>query len=295
MGAADVVPGVSGGTVAFITGIYEELIDSIKSIEPSLIPRLWREGPQSVWRAINGNFLLILFAGVFCSVFSLARLISFAIEQYPILVWSFFFGLIFASAILLWRQLAQRSWGAYLAMLIGFAAAFYLSFLTPGQTAATPLNLFLGGAIAVCAMILPGISGGFILLMMGLYSGVIDAIKGFELLNLLCIVGGAGLGLVLFSHVLSYLLHRFHAYTLALLTGFLFGSLNLIWPWKQILSTRINSHGQEVPLVQTNIMPWQYEALMDVPSNLLLGCCFCAVGIVLVMVLEKSGSKAQNN
>ncbi|MCV6627166.1 MAG: DUF368 domain-containing protein, partial [Cellvibrionaceae bacterium] len=154
--------------------------------------------------------------------------------------------------------------------------------------------LFIGGAIAVCAMILPGISGGFILLMMGLYGAVIDAIKGLDVLSLGTVALGAGLGLITFSHILSWLLHRYHALTLALLTGFLFGSLNLIWPWKHVLSTRLNSHGEEVPLLQQNILPWQYEAMTGSSANLILGCCFCAIGLLGVMVLEKYASKGQN-
>ncbi|WP_299773233.1 DUF368 domain-containing protein [uncultured Pseudoteredinibacter sp.] len=293
MGAADVVPGVSGGTVAFISGIYTELIDSLRSIKPGLLITLFREGPLAVWREVNGAFLAAVFGGIFLSVFSLAKLISSALSHYPIFIWSFFFGLILASAVMLWRQISEHSVATTAALVLGAAAAYWVSKMGVNELEVTTLVLFTGGALAICAMILPGISGGFILLMLGLYQPVIDAIKNFELMNLATIAAGAALGLVAFSHVLSFLLHRFKALTMASLTGFLFGSLNLIWPWKQVISSRINSKGVEVPVVQENILPGQFELLTGMPSHYLAAGCFCAVGLLLVMVLEKWGQNEQ--
>ncbi|MBB6521450.1 DUF368 domain-containing protein [Pseudoteredinibacter isoporae] len=295
MGAADVVPGVSGGTVAFISGIYTELIDSLRSIKPGLVMTLFRQGPLAVWREVNGPFLAAVFGGIFLSVFSLAKLISAALTQYPIFIWSFFFGLILASAILLWRQISEHSLATMTALVLGAIAAYSVSKLGVNELEVSPLVLFGGGALAICAMILPGISGGFILLMLGLYQPVIDAIKNFEILNLLYVAAGAGIGLVAFSHVLSFLLHRFRALTMASLTGFLFGSLNLIWPWKHVISSRINSKGIEVPLLQENVLPSQFETLTGMSSHSLLASCFCAAGLLLVILLEKWGQKEQNS
>lgn len=295
MGAADVVPGVSGGTVAFISGIYEELIDSLKRVEPSLLGTLIESGPVTVWKKINGNFLLAVFSGVLVSIFSLAKFIALALQNYPILVWAFFFGLVLASAVLLWRQLEAKRWVHYLCVLIGAVLAFVVSKLTPAVVEVTYLKLFLAGAVAVCAMILPGVSGGFLLLMMGLYGTIIEAIRSFDIASIACVGGGAVIGLLAFSHLLSWLLQRFHNQTLALLTGFLFGSLSLIWPWKQTLESYVNSHGDEVPLIQQNVLPWKYEALMNNPSELGLACLFCVIGLLIVMLLEKKGGEAQNN
>lgn len=290
MGAADVVPGVSGGTVAFITGIYQELINSLKSIEPSLLPLLFQRGPAAVWQAINGNFLLALFSGVLFSVFTLAKGISYSLQHYPILVWSFFFGLIAASALLLFRQLERKTAVELLCAVIGVVTAFFISSIGPGQLEDSYLNLFLAGSVAICAMILPGVSGAFLLLMMGLYSTVIDAIKSLDVTAIACFGAGAVMGLLLFSHVLAWLFQRFYSQTLALLTGFLVGSLSMVWPWKQTLSTRLNSHGLEVPLIQENILPWDYLAVVGQPSYLLLALVMIGLGVCLVLGLEYTGS-----
>lgn len=290
MGAADVVPGVSGGTVAFISGIYEELISSLTSIEPQVLTTLFKQGPAAAWRQINGSFLLAVFGGVLFSVLSLAKLISYCLQHYPILLWSFFFGLILASAGLLFKQLQRKSLVEGLSLLMGIAAALAVSQLSPAETEATPLNLFLAGAVAICAMILPGISGAFILLMLGLYNGVITAIKSVDVVAIASFGAGAAVGLVLFSHVLSWLFKRYHSQTLALLTGFLLGSLAMVWPWKQTLSSRINSHGVEIPLLQENISPWAYELLLGQPSYIWLAGVMIIVGISLIGVLDYMAS-----
>lgn len=294
MGAADVVPGVSGGTVAFISGIYTELIDSLRSIKLTLLLTLFKEGPGAVWKAINGPFLAAVFGGILISVFSLAKLISAALGQYPIFIWSFFFGLILASAYILWKQISDHNLGTVVALVLGVVFAYFVSTMGSSEIEVSPLVLFGGGALAICAMILPGISGGFILLMLGLYQPVIDAIKSFDIVSLAYVAAGAGVGLVAFSHILSFLLHRFRALTMASLTGFLFGSLNLIWPWKQVVSSRINSKGIEVPVVQENLLPQQFELLTGMSSHYLLAGCFCAAGLLLVILLERWGQKEQN-
>lgn len=296
MGAADVVPGVSGGTVAFITGIYQRLIDSIRAINPRVIG-LWRQqGLAAVWRHINGNFLLILLAGIITSIASLARLISYWLEQYPLLLWSFFFGLILAATVHMARQV--RGWNHWVLLLfvLGAAMAWGITIVKPAAMPATPLWLFLAGAIAICAMILPGISGSFILLLMGMYQHVLAAISNLAMLQLACFVTGCAVGLLSFSHVLGFLLSRFYGYTLSLLTGFLFGSLYLIWPWKQTLSSYTNRHGEVVPLLQGNVLPQTWEQLNQQSSQWPLCLLMMLLGLFLVLALEKvagqSGKKA---
>jgi len=236
MGAADVVPGVSGGTIAFITGIYQELLDSLSRIGPHCLTLLRRHGIAVAWQYINGNFLLALFFGVLLSIFSLARLIGYLLHSFPIVVWAFFFGLVLASAVPILRSIPRWSRSVLLFLLIGVAVAVLVSELRPGQIPATPLTLFLSGALSICAMILPGISGAFILLLIGIYPRILTAVHELQLLNLVCFAAGAATGLLLFSRLLSWLMHKYVARTLAFLAGILLGSLKIIWPWKLPLS-----------------------------------------------------------
>jgi putative membrane protein len=286
MGAADVVPGVSGGTIAFITGIYEELIDSLRSIDHRALLCLFKQGPAAAWRHINGTFLLSLFGGVLLSMLSLAKLISHGLDHYPILVWSFFFGLVLASGFHISRQINLRQRRNLLMLLIGIGLAVGVSLARPAELPGEWWIVGLSGALAICAMILPGISGSFILLLIGIYGVVLEAAATFNLGLLASFAVGCGIGLLAFSHVLSWLLHRFHDLTLALLTGFLLGSLNIIWPWKQTLETTVNRHGELVPLVQQNILPATYEALQGAESQLFWALVVFAGGLLLVLMLE---------
>lgn len=225
MGAADVVPGVSGGTIAFITGIYEELLGSLRSITPKTLALIGQQGVGAFWRATNANFLLALLSGIAISLFSLARIISFCLENYPVLVWSFFFGLIVASIIFIVRQLTTWTWREWLALAIGTLIALGISVAKPAQLPAEWWMVFLAGSIAICAMILPGVSGSFILVLMGMYPVFLNALKTLDVLLLGCFFAGCACGLLTFSHLLYWLLQRFHNVTLAMLTGFLIGSL----------------------------------------------------------------------
>lgn len=292
MGAADVVPGVSGGTVAFITGIYQELLDSIKSFRPGLLPLLVKQGPLACWREVNGSFLVTLLLGIVTSILTLARLISHLLETQPLLIWSFFFGLIAASAWHMARQISvwrPTIWGA---LLLGAVIAFVIAELKPSQLTPTLPLVFMAGSIAICAMILPGISGSFILLLMGMYSHILGAIKDFNLLLLVCFAAGCGTGLLAFSHLLSWLFKRFYDTTLALLTGFLIGSLNLVWPWKQTLSYYQNSQGEQLALQQQNVMPSSFYQLTG--ENPLAGFCLILMifGFLVVICLEKLGGNS---
>ena len=294
MGAADVVPGVSGGTVAFVTGIYEELINSIRSVNAQALKLLFKEGIPAAWRHINGNFLLALMLGILTSVLSLARLISLWLEQYPLLVWSFFFGLILASSWHMARQLKRWNIGLVVAILVGVAAAYAVGELKPSELSPQPLIIFASGAVAICAMILPGISGSFILVLLGMYPHVLGAVRDLNLLFLGTFAAGCGCGLLGFAHILAWLFRRFHDLTMALLTGFLLGSLNLVWPWKHTLSWYHNSHGKLMALTQENVLPATYGSLTG-ENSLMWWCLLLMVlGVFIVLLLEKVG-KSQSS
>lgn len=292
MGAADVVPGVSGGTIAFITGIYEELLASLRSITPGTLSLLWRadergqRGIPAVWHAVNGNFLVALLAGIAFSLLSLARVISYCLEHYPVLVWAFFFGLIIASAIYMVRQLQGVGWREWLALGIGVAFALGVSVAKPVELPGEWWMVFLAGSLAICAMILPGISGSFILVLLGMYPVFLNALKSLDLVILGFFAAGCACGLLLFSHLLHWLLQRFHNMTLAVLIGFLLGSLNIIWPWKHTLETMVNRHGETVPLVQENVLPGTYSALVGAEPYTLVAGVLAVSGMVLVLGLE---------
>jgi len=273
MGAADVVPGVSGGTIAFITGIYQELLDSLSRIGPHCITVLRREGIAATWRYINGSFLLALFGGILLSIFSLARVINLLLQTYPILVWSFFFGLILASAIPIIRHIPRWSPAVVVCLVAGVLLAIVVSELRPAQIPATPLTLFLSGALAICAMILPGISGAFILLMIGIYPRVLDAVHDLQLVNLACFAGGAATGLMLFSRLLSWLMHHHIARTLAFLAGILLGSLKIVWPWKLAVTGAAGSGDKLAPMLSNS---WPSTSAAATGQSSLFGWALCA-------------------
>lgn len=255
MGAADVVPGVSGGTIAFITGIYNELIKSIKSINTEALKRLKNGGFGEFWQHINGSFLLALGLGIISSIALLANLIHHLLEVYPEYLWSFFFGLIIASAVMILRQVTQWRLAEITFLVLGIIIASFISLATPMSIEASPLIFFLAGSIAICAMILPGISGSFILLLMGLYIPILEAVKGFDLGLIGLFLLGAVLGLGLFVRLLSWLLENHPNLLLSLLTGFMLGALFKVWPFKETISTRLNSKGELVPFIQENRLP----------------------------------------
>lgn len=290
MGAADIVPGVSGGTIAFITGIYEELLNSLRSISPAALKILFNEGIGACWKHINGNFLLSLMAGVITSFLSLAHVISYLLASYPLLVWSFFFGLVLASAVHISKELSWKNWQLPLLTLVGFAIAFFVTSVSPAHVEPALWKIFAAGALAICAMILPGISGSFILVLLGLYSVIIDAIKSLDVATMLVFAAGCGIGLLSFVHVLSWLFSRFKQQTIAVLTGFLLGSLNALWPWKHVLEYYQSSKGLK-PLVQENVLPSNYHALTGI-EPMLMGCiAMLLLGLALVFVIEKVSNK----
>lgn len=290
MGAADVVPGVSGGTIAFISGIYEELLSTISNVNLSLLRTLKTSGIKAAWKQLNGSFLTALFLGVFVSIVSLAKVIKNLLESQPILLWSFFFGLVLASIIYIAKQISNWNFKAFLILVLGAALAFYITTLNPLVSEnSSSLFLFLAGAIAICAMILPGISGSFILVLLGAYKPVLEAVNNRDFKIILTFMAGAVVGLLTFSRVLKWLFKKYKNLTLAVLTGFIIGSLNKIWPWKEILTWRTNSHGVKVPFNQQSVSPFSF----DEDPQLMLAVAFSILGFVLILGLEKLAVKKQ--
>ena len=289
MGAADVVPGVSGGTIAFISGIYEELIDTLNNINFSLLKQLKQEGLKSTWKKANGNFMLALLSGVFVSILSLAKGVEWVLEHHPILLWSFFFGLVLASIIYVGKQIktTAKDYKLFLAMAIGAIIAYLITTINPSETSDSHLFIFFAGALAICAMILPGISGAFILVIIGAYAPVLEAINSRNLKMILIFGTGAVVGLLSFSKLLKWLFEKYHRLTLAVITGFMIGSLNKIWPWKIALTFRTNSKGVQVPLNEESISPFNFDG----DPQLLQAIGLMVFGIVCILVLEKISLK----
>lgn len=287
MGAADAVPGVSGGTVAFITGIYEELIHSIRQCGPEAIKVLFTQGIKACWQHINGTFLITLVSGIVVSLLTLARVVLFLLDQYPVLLWSFFFGLILASTWSVMRHTGRMGLNVAAVFLLGAVLALQISALTPSVAEPSYTMIFLSGMIAICAMILPGISGSFILLLLGMYAPVMMALKGFQLDFIAIFVLGCITGLLSFSRVLSWAFAHYRVLTLSLLGGFMLGSLSMVWPWKYTLSYNINSRGEEVPLQQKNILPDTFLALTGQDPLTLFAVGLMLLGCTLVLVLDR--------
>jgi putative membrane protein len=277
MGAADIVPGVSGGTMAFITGIYDRLLAAIAAFDLGLLPLLRRRDWRGTWRHVDGSFLLLLVGGILLSVFSLARLITFWLETQPLLLWSFFFGLILASALLLLRRVSDWHLPATLGLSLGAALAALLGLVPALSLPPVLASFFFAGFVAICAMILPGISGSFILVLLGMYAPVLEAIETLRLPALLLFAVGAGLGLLLFSRLLHYLLVSHHGSTLATLTGFLVGSLLVVWPWK--LPRQV---GEELLMP---VLPAAYAAAAGDP-RIVTCVLLMALGFAAVWLLE---------
>ena len=285
LGAADVVPGVSGGTIAFISGIYEELITSINNINLGLFKSLKTSGFSGFWKEANGNFLLALFTGIFISLFSLATLVSWLLENEPILLWSFFFGLVTASVFFVGKEITRWNLSAIIAVVLGAFIAFYITTLPPNENIDSLPFMFLSGALAVCAMILPGISGAFILVLLGSYKTILDAVHEKDFKVIITVAFGAIFGLLSFARLLKWMFNNYKNLTLALLTGFIVGSLNKIWPWKRVLETKV--FGEKIIIIDTNTSPFNYEG----DPQILYAIIAALVGFSLIFILEKSASK----
>ena len=295
MGAADIVPGVSGGTIALITGIYERLINALSQIGIGLIPlwcKHWQQegfgsGIKAVWQQVDATFLLCLIAGIATSFITLAGGIKYLLDHQPLLIWSFFFGLVIATVFILLTEVKRWTTARIVLFGVGVVAAVLISNAPLVSTTPSLPYLFFAGAIAICAMILPGVSGSFILLLLGAYDAVLQAVHDWDFSVIFTVVAGMVTGLLLFTRLLKWLLHRYYQGTLALLTGFIAGSLVKIWPW------RTADLG--------NIAPWQYfEVMATQPPNgqlihWALSLALIIIGAVVVTALSWWGRKYQQN
>ena len=287
MGAADVVPGVSGGTIAFISGIYEELIETINRVNFKTLTILKKEGFKAAWKSINGNFLLSLLLGIGLSILTLSKLVKWLLENKPILIWSFFFGLVLASIIYIAKQIEKWDAAAIVVLILGAASAFYITTLPSMVTeSSSGLFMFLAGALAICAMILPGISGGFILLLLGAYKPALDALHDKDIKTILLLIAGAIGGVLTFSRLLKWLFESYRNMTLAILTGFVAGSLNKIWPWKEVLQSEI-INGKLKILKEKSISPFTFEG----DNELALAIVFAVIGFAVILILERTAVK----
>lgn len=285
MGVAELVPGVSGGTIAFVAGVYEEFIDSINNINLGALQVLRKEGFKTFWKQLNGNFLVALFGGMAISIFSFAKLISWLLVNQPIPLWSFFFGLVMASVFLVAKAIKKWNVLTILIFIIGAVAAYFITTLPPSANTDSLPFLFFSGALAICAMILPGISGSFILVLLGSYKTILDAVHERDLKIVLTVALGAVFGLLSFARLLKWMFNNYKNITLALLTGFILGSLNKIWPWKNVLETKII--GTKTIVIDENISPFNFEG----DHQLAFAIIAALIGFSLIFALEKAAAK----
>lgn len=291
MGAADIVPGVSGGTIAFITGIYFRLLEAISGLPEAALNHLFKGRFRAFWQACDGSFLLVLLAGILASIATLASAITYALDEHPIPIWSFFFGLIVASVWHVSRQVRSPKAILLLPFAGGVVFAWWVTTLA-GMPQQPSLLLFFGaGALAICAMILPGISGSFILVILGMYAPVLGAIRAPDLAILGMFAVGCLIGLLSVARLITWAFSRFHDLVLAVLIGFMVGALNKVWPWKETLSWRTNSSGEQVPLNEASVSPFGYADLVGQDPKLLLACLFMAAGLALVLAVEWVGRR----
>ncbi|MEO2176190.1 MAG: DUF368 domain-containing protein [bacterium] len=298
MGAAEIIPGVSGGTIAFVTGIYERFVNAIQGFNPLLFRKLKFNGLKKTWQELDVNFLLILFSGMGIAILLFAGFVTYLLEEQAIFIWSFFFGLVVASVWLVIQQISRFGWDIAFSLVLGTAFGMTVATLAPVELEPAPVTLFLGGAIAVCAWILPGLSGSFILLILGLYRHVLEAIRSLDMVVLLTLGAGCVLGIVAFTQLLTRLLRDHHNETFGLLTGFMVGSLVKLWPWQYVSSYHLKSDGSQIALVQDPVSPFVY---LDLTGNnpelvvaifgLILGC----IGVVGLNFLAHSDADVSSD
>ncbi|MBN3581673.1 DUF368 domain-containing protein [Algoriphagus aestuarii] len=287
MGAADIVPGVSGGSIALITGIYSKLLDSINSFNGENVKLLLSLQFKPFYKAVNGTFLLSLFFGIMTSIFTLSKLITYLMEEHPVPLWSFFCGLILVSAFVILKGINRWHFGVITAILIGTIAAYFITELPPVSSPDAIWFTFLSGSIAICAMILPGISGSFLLLILGKYETILNAVSERDILTLGVFAAGCLVGILSFSRVISWLLKKYYSVTIGLLSGFMLGSMNKLWPWKIVTAYRTSSSGEEKPFLTENLWPGEYLSQVGLDPKLGLAISAFLFGILLVIGIER--------
>jgi len=288
MGASDIVPGVSGGTIAFIFGIYEELVDSIRAINLPVIKLLLAFKLKTVFKTVPWQFLLAILIGILLAVFSLSRGLEWLLDNHPVLIWSFFSGLVLSSSITVSKRIGEWNAGTIITTAICLILSYFIVGLVPVATPETWWFIFLSGTIVICAMILPGISGSFILVLLGKYQYILEAVNRRDILTLGIFATGAAVGIITFAQVVSWLFKRYHDLTVAALMGLMIGSLRKIWPWQETISWTIDRHGAQVPLEQINILP------PDFGSEFVAAIGIALVGFLIVVVLDILANKEES-
>jgi putative membrane protein len=293
MGAANVIPGVSGGTVALITNIFERLIDSIKSFNINALQLLLKGRFKEFVQHTDLYFLIAVFAGALFSVFSLAKLLGFLFENYPVQIWAYFFGLILASVYFVGRTIDKWTLSVIITFIIGTTVAVAVSVLSPASQNDSFVYLVLCGVVAICSMILPGLSGSFVLLLMGNYELVmIEAVSGFNLGILLPVAIGAVIGLVAFSHFLSWIYKKFKNQTIATLSGFIFGSLMILWPWKNEIFI-VDENNVFVLKDNEKILQGYEWFVPEISSTVVWAIIIMMAGIASIWLMEKMASEKE--
>jgi putative membrane protein len=287
MGAADVIPGVSGGTVAFLSGIYEEIIYSFAAFDRKALGMLLKFRIADFWKKINGNFLTAILAGVITSALLLSKVVNYLLLKQTILFLAFFFGCILIAAPLVLREVRFWRTGNTIALLLGIGFAYGLTLVTPFQSPDAYWVVFVAGVITICAMTFPGISGAFILLLIGKYQLIINAIVGGDVVVMVIFALGCLLGIIYFSRVFVWLFENSHGITIALLTGFMLGSLNKVWPWREVLEYATNRKGAQIPAFDKSILPWDYLSKTGKDPLIFQAILMMALGIFLVVLIEK--------
>jgi len=287
MGSADVVPGVSGGTMAFILGIYEELLAAIHAVDMDFIRLVLTFQIREAFSRFPWKFVLAVVTGIFAAIFTLAQGLSWALDNHPTLVWGFFFGLVAASIITVSQRVRRWTLKTLLATALAALALYAVIGLVPAETPNAAWFLFLSGAIVICGMILPGISGAFLLVLLGKYQYVLDAVVTNDFFTLILVIAGAGVGVLSFARVLRWLFRNHHDITVAALIGLMIGSLRKIWPWKLTLTTTLDRHGAIIPLTQANIFPGSIHEVAVVAGLVI-------AGLILVLVIEHFAPDSQD-
>lgn len=294
MGIAELIPSISSATIALITGVYRELLYSIRALDTDTLRLLSQGKWKAWWQHINGSFLLPLILGIVTSLLSTLKLLRFLLTAYPIQIWSFFFGLMLISCITIYRQIRKFDYATLPISLLGALMAYGLIYSTPLQSPDSLWFITLAGAIAVCAMILPGISGSFMLLLLGKYTLMLDALQQLHWERLLAFLGGGILGLLSFSRVLNWLLEKHHDYTVALLAGFILGSLPKSWPWKQVILP-LDADNLTKASIEQNISPINFQSFTQQDPLILEALLWMSLGCLVVVLLEKLAARQRQN
>jgi len=291
MGVADIIPGMSGGSVAFMTGIYTEMVYALRSIDREAFELLTKKRYQDFWNKINGTFLVVLFSGIVTSLFTFARLVAYLQTKYPILVWSFVFGLVLISALLVLRDIKKWNVGIVVAFFFGALVSYGITLLSPAQTPAAIWFIFMTGVLSVSALLIPGLSGVFILLLLGKYQYMVNALISFNFLVIIVFLTGCVAGLIGFSRFLTWTLENYHNATVALLTGFMLGSLNKVWPWREVLEYVTNSRGDQVPAFDRSILPWHYLNITGKDPQVFQAILMMAISVFIVVLFVKIAAR----